>query len=277
MTPAVLTEPATYLQLRDLSNYVFMLALVLVPVVELAWPRYRSTTRELVRHTGRNIGLWLSGIVVSSIPLGSLMVMMMYWLEINQVGLLYQVDLPPPVMLIAGVLILDFADYLFHRVSHQVRWLWLLHAVHHSDTAVDFSTALRTHPLHILLILGWKLSLLAAFGIPIWIFMVRELLAIPVNLFHHGRFSLPDGLDRLLRRLIVSPAMHRLHHSPRFAETNSNYSTLFSFWDRIIGTYTEPSPEGGAVTGLHALHDDRWQTVWGQLATPWRARGFDRM
>lgn len=277
MNPTVLTEPTTYLQLRDLSNYVFLLALVLVPALELSWPRYQTPIRELMHHTGRNIGLWLCGVLITSIPLGSLMVMMMYWLEINQVGLLYQITLPLPVMLIVGVLILDFADYLFHRVSHQVRWLWLLHAVHHSDTAVDFSTALRTHPLHILLILGWKLALLAAFGIPIWVFMVREVLAVPVNLFHHGRFRLSDGLDRRLRRLIVSPAMHRLHHSPRFIETNSNYSTLFSFWDRIFGTYIEATPQGTASTGLDALNGNRWQTVWGLLATPWHARRYERM
>lgn len=273
MEQGVLTAPRTFLALRDLQSYVFILALVLVPMAELVWPAEGGAgARARLRRVGRNVGLWIAGIVVASVLLSSLLVMVMYWMEINRIGLLYQLGLAPWVAAAIAFALLDFGDYLFHRVSHQVRWLWLLHAVHHSDPDVDFSTALRTHPVHLLLTFGWKLVLVAAFGIPIWVAMAREVIAIPVNLFHHGRFRFPGWLDRRLRWLIVTPGMHHLHHSPREAETNSNYSTLLSLWDRLFGTYLDRGVAAVPRHGLIALLDERWQTVWGMLATPWRAR-----
>lgn len=274
---SVLTDPATYLALRDLQNHAFVGALALVPLAELLFPdRTFTDHRARLRRIGRNAGLWLVGAVIASVLLGSLMVMLLYWLEINRVGLFYHLGLPVWGIVLSGLLLLDFGDYLFHRVSHQVHWLWLLHAVHHSDPDVDFSTALRTHPLHLLLTFGWKLVLVAAFGIPIWVLMARELVAIPVNLFHHGRFRFPESVDRPLRWLIVTPGMHHVHHSPRERETNSNYATLLSCWDRWFGTYVEVTVKESPRHGLTALFDDRWQTVWGMLATPWRARSLTR-
>lgn len=278
MDQGVLTDPRTFLAMRDAQNYVFMAALALVPVIEMAWPGDgRPGARSLLRHAGRNAGLWVTGIVITSVLLSSLLVMVMYWMEINRIGLLYALDLPAMAAVVIAILLLDFGDYLFHRASHQARWLWLLHAVHHSDPDVDFSTALRTHPVHLLLTYGWKLVMIAAFGIPIWVAMLREMVAIPVNLFHHGGFRFPPRLDRGLRWLIVTPGMHRLHHSPRQAETNSNYSTLLSCWDRIFGTYLDRGAPESPRYGLYALLDDRWQTVWGMLATPWRARALERL
>ena len=278
MASGILTDPALVLELRSIQADVFLAALVLVPVFEWLIPGdQRPGLGQFLRHTGRNLGLWTLGIVISSVLLSGLLVMLMYALEVNKIGVLYFLGDTTVLSAILGFLVLDFGDYLFHRVSHQVRWLWILHAVHHSDPAVDFSTSLRTHPLHLLLTFGWKLVMVAAFGIPIWLLMVRELVAIPVNVFHHGGFRFPAALDHALRWLIVTPGMHRLHHSPRKEETDSNYATLLSVWDRLFATYREKGISESPQFGLFALSDDRWLTVWGMLITPWRVRNIPQL
>jgi sterol desaturase/sphingolipid hydroxylase (fatty acid hydroxylase superfamily) len=157
------------------------------------------------------------------------------------------------VLGVLGILLADLGDYLFHRISHENRLLWLLHAVHHSDSHLDFSTSLRVHPLHALALILWKLLFLAAIVIPIWAIMVRDACGIAMNQFHHANVALPNRWDRLLRKVLVTPAVHRVHHSPSPERTNSNYGGLFVLWDHIFGTYREPDGQLPEEYGLRAL------------------------
>lgn len=158
------------------------------------------------------------------------------------VGLLHQVTLPTWGAVLITLLVLDFALYLQHVLFHAVPVLWRLHRVHHADIAVDATTGLRFHPLEIFLSLGFKVIVVALLGATPWVVVAFEILLNVSSVFNHSNVALADRLDRRLRWLIVTPDMHRIHHSTRVAETNSNFGFSFSWWDRLCGTYrTEPA------------------------------------
>lgn len=257
-------------RLQDLQMLLFAASLAVLLALE-SMPALRSHAPEAGR-TGvrwRNVVLWIGGVAIMSFIAGGVLVPLMLWLEANRIGLLFAFDLPWWATLAVGVLVLDGADYLFHRLSHEVRWLWCLHAVHHSDASIDTTTNLRVHPLHLLVTVLWRVAVLAAFGLPLWMVVLRELVATPIAQWHHANVRLPAALDRVLRRVIVTPGMHRLHHSSVQRETDSNYSAVLSFWDRLFGTYTEVRDAGPSPFGLARLPRHNVRTLRGILATPW--------
>ncbi|MEP7063576.1 MAG: sterol desaturase family protein [Betaproteobacteria bacterium] len=225
-------------------------------------------------HVGRNAGLWIITTIIVSLVFGSAFIGVALWLEVHRVGVMYLWAAPGWLLFLVGFLALDLADYVYHRLSHQSRWLWLLHSVHHSDPRVDVSTNLRAHPLHILLNALTKPIVLAAIGIPLWVWMLRELLSLPVTQLQHSSLRLPPPLERALRPFILTPGLHRIHHSPDPVETNSNFGGVLPLWDKLFGTFRD----AGAVDaryGLDALRDDKWQTVGGMLRTPVSARRIE--
>lgn len=230
-----------------------------------------------LRHVLSNFVLWLLGSLLLSLILGSYIIYAQFWLEYNQIGLLHLFALPTLLLAVCGILLVDFGDYAFHRLSHQTRWLWLLHAVHHSDEHLDVSTSLRAHPLHVLASFAWKILLIAALGIPIWVAMLRDALSIPVNLFHHSNIRLPDAMERALRWIIVTPPVHRVHHAPEQRLTDSNFGGLFPWWDRLFGTYVVPESPMPGRFGLERMTGKRWQSLWGMLISPWRVRHLERL
>jgi sterol desaturase/sphingolipid hydroxylase (fatty acid hydroxylase superfamily) len=144
---------------------------------------------------------------------------------------------------------LDFAVWLEHVMSHKWKWLWRIHRVHHSDTGFDVTTALRFHPLEIIISMLWKGAIVALLGAPALLVLVFEIVLNGSAMFNHANIKLPLAVDRFIRLAIVTPDMHRVHHSQDVTETNSNYGFNFSFWDRLFGTYTaEPR------TGMNNLN-----------------------
>lgn len=222
-----------------------------------------------VRHMGVNAGVWLAGFALVDLWLGP-------WIQRRfpydpAEAWITLAGWPAWAQLGAGLLLLDLADWTLHWLSHRVRPLWMIHAVHHSDPHVDVTTTLRHHPLEILVSLGWQFALLALVGLPPWIVLLRGLAFMPLTLFHHANVTVPRRLDRALATLVVTPGVHRMHHSPAMAETNSNYGQMFSFWDRLFGTWTPPDYDRVPAYGLERLTDARWQGVAGMLTTPFRA------
>jgi sterol desaturase/sphingolipid hydroxylase (fatty acid hydroxylase superfamily) len=143
------------------------------------------------------------------------------------------------VVLFAGIVVLDLFAYLLHRVQHAWFPLWRLHAVHHADMDMDASTTVRHHPGEFVLSSIIGATVAAVLGLPVWVFPVYALMAITVALIQHANARLPERLDRLLQRLLVTPGMHRVHHSVDAEEYNGNYGTLLSVWDRTFGTYRQ--------------------------------------
>ncbi|HTT14087.1 MAG TPA: sterol desaturase family protein [Burkholderiaceae bacterium] len=175
---------------------------------------------------------------------------------------------PQPLVVLLGVLALDLADYVRHRLSHRVPFLWRLHRVHHTDVQVDVTTALRSHPLEQALRPLFDLAALLALGIAPLAFAVHAAVQIATALFQHANIALPPALDRPLAWLTPTPAYHVVHHSRWRVQTDSNYSVCFTLWDRLFGTL-QPGPAQIAL-GLDGFDTRRDRSLAGLLANPWR-------
>ena len=174
-------------------------------------------------------------------------------------GLLNYYQITPLLALIIGVLALDFVIYLQHRMFHVVPLFWRVHMVHHTDPDIDVTTAVRFHPVEIILSLLIKFTAVAAIGAPPLSVLIFEIMLNGVAMFNHGNVGIPLSLDRIIRMVLVTPDMHRVHHSVLVPEANSNYGFSFSWWDRLLGTYKAQPQEGHdkMKIGLNGYHDDR--------------------
>ena len=159
-------------------------------------------------------------------------------------GLFNLVAVPSWLAVALAVIALDMLIYLQHVIFHAVPILWRLHRVHHADLDFDITTGIRFHPLEIILSMLIKLTAIFLLGAPILAVIIFEILLNATSIFNHGNIRLPLGLDRVLRRLIVTPDMHRVHHSSVRKETNSNFGFNLSCWDRIFGTYINQPAAG---------------------------------
>jgi len=185
-------------------------------------------------------------------------------------GLLNYCHIIQPVALIIGVLVLDLVIYLQHRLFHFVPIFWRVHMVHHTDEDIDVTTAVRFHPLEIILSLLIKFAAVAAIGAAPLSVLIFEVLLNGASMFNHGNIKIPLYIDRVIRMILVTPDMHRVHHSVITRETNSNYGFSFSWWDRLFGTYIAQPQEGHdkMKIGLNGYHDDRSLKLSALLAMP---------
>jgi sterol desaturase/sphingolipid hydroxylase (fatty acid hydroxylase superfamily) len=224
-----------------------------------------------LRHILRNLALLgLVVVIADGLVLGWLMHVPQRLTESR--GLLSDLAPPAAVLLGLGFLLADLFDYAFHRLLHRWRWLWLIHSVHHSDPHLDASTGGRFHPAEVVLEVVLKTIIFLALGIPLWVEGARAVILNPLNLAQHANVEYPRWFERGLGWLLVTPGIHRIHHSPEMRETNSNFGAVFSFWDRMFGTYLEPDLTREPAYGLRKLVTDSWQSVTGMMLTPIRAR-----
>lgn len=156
----------------------------------------------------------------------------------EQGGLFGVLNLPWWLAAPIGFLLLDLAIYIQHWASHKIPMLWRLHRMHHTDLDFDISTALRFHPIEIVASMIYKIALVWSLGIHPVVVLVFEIVLNGTALFNHANFSIPAKIERVIRWFLVTPDMHRIHHSIRPKETNSNYGFNFPWWDRLFGTYT---------------------------------------
>jgi sterol desaturase/sphingolipid hydroxylase (fatty acid hydroxylase superfamily) len=202
------------------------------------------------RTRGVNIALWMINGVVMAAVCGACACTVARWAVTAQVGLLNNVAVPAWVSALLGVLVLDFVSYAWHRANHEVPLLWRFHQVHHSDLSFTVSTAVRFHPGELLLSLPIRLVAVVLIGAPAMAVVVFEVIFAFANLFEHGNIGLPLRFERRLAELLVTPALHRRHHSNRRPELDSNFGTIFTLWDRFLGTYGESSSATRFDAGL---------------------------
>jgi|UniRef100_A0A6H1ZHL6 sterol desaturase/sphingolipid hydroxylase (fatty acid hydroxylase superfamily) len=197
------------------------------------------------------------------------------WAEANGYGLMRLAGLNGVIAGIIAFVVLDFAVWFEHLVSHKIPLLWRIHRMHHADTGFDVTTALRFHPLEILLSMLWKAAIVIALGAPVVSVLIFEIVLNGTSMFNHSNVRLPDRVDAILRRVIVTPDMHRVHHSTNPAETDSNYGFNFAFWDRLLSTYVHAPALGqeGINIGLNEYRDDRPAGLWWSLVLPFRRVG----
>ena len=192
--------------------------------------------------------------------------------EARGFGLFNVVAFPAWVGVAASVVILDFAIYLQHVLFHAVPALWRLHRMHHADLEFDVTTGLRFHPIEILLSMVIKLTVVVALGAPALAVLIFEVLLNATSMFNHSNVRIPFGLDGLLRWLVVTPDMHRVHHSILARETNSNFGFNLPWWDRLFGTYrAQPAAGHEAMTiGIEQFRDPRELGLDRMLFQPFR-------
>ena len=226
---------------------VFFGVLATMMLLELAAPR-RALSVSRLRRWGSNLGIVFlnSALLRLLLPVTAagfaVIAAQRDWGIFNNT-----VGVPAWSAVIASVVVLDFAIYLQHVMFHAVPVLWRLHRMHHADLDFDVTTGARFHPIEIVLSMFIKFAVIALIGAPAAAVVIFEVVLNATAMFNHGNVRLPLGLDRALRALIVTPDMHRVHHSVEDHEANSNFGFNLSFWDRLFGTYKD-QPDAGHDT-----------------------------
>ncbi len=232
--------------------------LLLMALWEVLAPRRRLTVGRPPRWCG-NLGMVaLDTLAVRGlVPLGAVGTALLT--EERGWGLLHLVPLPEWLAVVLAMIALDLVIYLQHVLFHAVPTLWRLHMVHHADLDLDATTGVRFHPLEILLSLGIKMGAVALLGAPAVAVLAFEVLLNATSMFNHGNVRLPAWLDRALRLVVVTPDMHRVHHSVVPRETNSNFGFNLPWWDYLLGTYRAQPAAGheGMTVGLEQFRDER--------------------
>lgn len=229
------------------ENFYRIGAAIIVLLIMAGWetvaPKRKLTTGKTRRWTTNLTIIGLDNLlVIFLIPVTVIQVSLAA--QASKWGLFNQLDLPPVLTVLLSVLVLDLVIYLQHLMFHAVPLFWRLHMVHHADLDIDVTTGLRFHPVEIILSVFIKIATVAALGPPILAVLIFEILLNATAMFNHGNVALPTNIDRWLRLMVVTPDMHRVHHSVIIRETNSNFGFNFPWWDRLFGTY-RPQPVQG--------------------------------
>ena len=235
-------------------------------MIESAIPLFRFSYNKW-KHASLNIFFTMTTVIVN-FCFAFLIVLTSMWCKQHSFGLLYWFKLPIVAELILGLLLLDLIGaYLIHVIQHKIKWMWKFHMVHHADTYVDTTTANRHHPGES--VFRAVFTILAVFisGTPIWLIMLYQSLSALLSQFNHANISLPYWIDKPLSWIIVSPDMHKVHHHFKRPQTNSNYGNIFSFWDRLFGTYHD-TPARDIKFGLDVLQDRNVASMNEQLKIP---------
>jgi sterol desaturase/sphingolipid hydroxylase (fatty acid hydroxylase superfamily) len=220
-----------------------------------------------LRHAGRNLAIAILNRLVLGLLFASATVAIARFSERNDWGLQRRFDLPSGLEALAAIFLQDGCMYLWHRANHRIPFLWRFHRTHHSDRAMDVTTATRFHIGEHLGASTLKLGMIPLLGLSLAHLLIYETLVVGVTMFHHANISL-GRCDAWLRWILVTPFMHKVHHSREHAEADSNFSTVFSIWDHVARTYQMRADCEAIHFGLQDLAESQWQTINGMLKTP---------
>jgi len=221
-------------------------------------------------HAMNNVGLGIINALVTVVVFAGLLLAVCEAARNGGFGLLHWLSAPTWVTWVLALVLMDGWMYLWHRLNHAVGPLWRFHSVHHSDEELDATSAFRFHTGEIVLSSLARLVVVPVLGITIGQLLVYESILLPVILFHHSNVRIPRSLDRVVRSVIVTPWMHWVHHSRYQPETDSNFASILSVWDRVFGTYRLRSDPRALRLGLDGYDRSRWRTLGGMLASPFR-------
>ena len=258
---------------QTLRLSAFLGVLIAMALWELASPRRRLEVPRVLRWSNNLLLVGLDTVIVR-LAFPVLAVGLALKAEAGGWGLFNALDVPGWIAFVLSVVLLDLVIYLQHVLFHFVPGLWRLHRVHHADLDIDVTTGLRFHPVEILLSMVLKLGAVAALGAPAAAVLVFEVLLNACAMFNHSNIRLPARVDRVLRLFLVTPDMHRVHHSVIPRETNSNFGFSLSWWDRLLGTYIAQPAEGheGMRIGIPQFRTrrDLWldRMLWQPLRGP---------
>lgn len=234
-----------------------------------------SQKHDRLRHDARNLALGLMNAVLAVALTGTLLVAVE--VSFSESGLLRWLSWPAVATTFVALVILDFWMYVWHRLNHSVPFLWRFHRMHHSDPSMDASTGVRFHTGEILMSGLARAALLPVLGLSLWQMALYDALLLPVVLFHHSNVRFPRWLDYGLTLCVVTPAMHRVHHSRWRPETNSNFASILPIWDRLFRSFRLREDARTIHLGLDEFDDQQWQTFWGMVKTPVARLNDDKM
>ena len=239
--------------------------------LELLYPN-RTAHTEKPKRWFANLGIFFVTLLVVGIPIGVFSLGLLAYSESRGWGLMNVLDLPNWVEVIIGFLLLDALLYFQHRLSHSLPILWRLHRVHHADTEMDVTTANRIHPLETCWLIFLRTIFCILLGIPLLALELYLIALSVVSIFNHTNVRLPIQAEKWISKLLVTPLMHETHHSAEVEDFDTNFSFLFSFWDRCFGTYREqPVAKASQITfGINQFREKNEISVGKLLTQPFR-------
>lgn len=190
----------------------------------------------------------------------------------TEFGVLRWLNFSVGVEALIAFLLFDLWMYGWHKLNHDSKFLWKFHRMHHTDRDLDVTSAFRFHPVEIILSSSFRLAIFALIGMEFWHMILYESILLPVIFFHHSNFNVWKFFDRVMRVLFASPMMHWVHHSDLQNEADSNYGSVFSFWDRMFGTFRVRNDPENIVMGVDGFKTDDNLTFWGMLKTPFKSK-----
>jgi sterol desaturase/sphingolipid hydroxylase (fatty acid hydroxylase superfamily) len=242
-------QPQSYKLLFFLSLLVLMFTFEhFIPI--RTWTKKRIF--RLIFHLKISV---INSLILRIFAIQSLFYLLNLW-NLNHWGLSKYLGLYGYKEIILSILIYDFVDYWWHRWNHQVGFLWRFHQSHHSDNHVDVTTALRFHPVELLISCVYKALWIIIWGPSVWGFIAAEIAITSFSQFHHSNINFFPKAEKWIRKIIITPFIHASHHSLSKRIRNQNYSTIFSIWDRLFGTYYPPQESDTKQIGIEQLEDE---------------------
>lgn len=237
-------------------------------LLEAVAPRDPSPAMRVRRWPSNVVLTALNIVVLSTLPVG--IVAAADWAQGARFGLLHMIDVAPWAAFAIGFLGRAFPSWAMHYLNHKVPFLWAIHRVHHVDTRLDVSTTVRFHPLEFVFSTPLTLGCVVLLGVPPVAILIYEIMDASVTVFSHANVRLPWWVDRPLRLFIVTPDVHRVHHSSHQPETDSNYGAVLTIWDRLLGTYRRKDAAALATqeNGLSEAQDGRSRNILWLLILP---------
>lgn len=260
------SDPTPWLQ--HARPPVAAVLLVALWTAESVVPMFLGRHRR-VSHYAHNLGLAIFNAALL-MGLGYLFEGATEWAYTQSFGLLNLTPLPTGIHWVAAIVGIDVWQYAWHRLNHRLPFLWRFHAVHHADAEMDASSGLRFHTVEMLLSFLVRLAIVPLLGITLPELLLYEVISLPVILFQHSNVRISARLDQCLRWLIATPRMHYVHHSRLRAETDSNYTSLLSVWDRLFGSFQLRSKPEEISLGLEGYDESEWRRLSGMLLAPFK-------
>jgi sterol desaturase/sphingolipid hydroxylase (fatty acid hydroxylase superfamily) len=267
-----LTQPPRFAAVITASIIVVVFGVLLI--LERRRPLRRSVEPKL-RRIIRNLTTGATALAVATLLQVPLLLPVARWTMVRRAGLLNAVTMPAALRTVLAVVLLDYTLWFWHFASHRVAFLWRFHVVHHVDLDMDASTALRFHFGEHALSVLYRCAQIVVIGATPFSVWTWQLILFASILFHHSNVELPIAWERRLVRFIVTPRMHGIHHSDRLNETNSNWSSLLSWWDYLHRTMILGVPQDAVTVGVPAYRDPRDVTIGRILLLPFKRQRRD--
>lgn len=250
-----------------MKPFIVIGVFICLSIWEIVSPFYYSSDDTVFRKF-KNLLLAVIALLISRFVFLLVVSPVFVLIEQERYGLFYLMSVPEVVKYIILFLLFDLWMYWWHRLNHEVKFLWRFHKVHHSDIFLDITTGFRFHPIELFLSWGCRIIVLLLLGMHYEVLVIYEMLSIVLVLFHHSNVYMSGLWDDRIRMVWVTPNMHRVHHSVIWSETNSNYASFLSIWDRIFRSHVVRGDVEQIKIGLQFLRESKWQSLWGMLRTP---------